>query len=188
MESQFKKINITPMKHNGTWHKRAWTFVSPMTWMMEVSGKLSSENIREEKWMFSQASGKWVPDLMLEVKDVLRPNDNVIYSMFWWELCPRQSVCCHCLWFYQTMMIVKLQQLGTESTELTLCILTFIIIIIRRKKQVEYNSHEHAFAKISYKSRGLTEDSRLSLSTRNSFICQLQNSLICFSNQTDSCI
>ena len=64
------------------------------------------------------------------------------------------------------MMIVKLQQLGTESTELTLCILTFIIIIIRRKKQVEYNSHEHVFAKISYKSRGLTEDSRLSLSTR----------------------
>ena len=55
--------------------------------MIEVSGKLSSENIREEKWMFSQASGKWVPDLMLEVKDVLRPNDNVIYSMFWWELC-----------------------------------------------------------------------------------------------------
>ena len=64
------------------------------------------------------------------------------------------------------MMMVKLQQLGTESTELTLCILTFIIIIIRRKKQVEYNSHEHVFAKISYKSRGLTEDSRLSLSTR----------------------
>ena len=64
------------------------------------------------------------------------------------------------------MMIVKLQQLGTESTELTLCILTFIIIIIRRKKQVEYNSHEHVFAKISYKSRGLTEDSRLSLSKR----------------------
>ena len=94
-------------------------------------------------------------------------------------------------------MIVKLQQLGTESTELTLCILTFIIIIIIiiiviiviiRKKQVEYNSHEHVFAKISYKSRGLTEDSKLSLSTRNSFICQLQNSLICFSNQTDSCI
>ena len=51
------------------------------------------------------------------------------------------------------------------STELTLCFLTFIIII-RRKKQVEYNSHEHVFAKISYKSRGLTEDSRLSLSTR----------------------
>ena len=72
------------------------------------------------------------------------------------------------------MMIVKLQQLGTESTELTLCILTFIIIIIRRKKQVEYNSHEHVFAKISYKSRGLTEDSRLSLSKRNSFIRQLQ--------------
>ena len=71
-------------------------------------------------------------------------------------------------------MIVKLQQLGTESTELTLCILTFIIIIIRRKKQVEYNSHEHVFAKISYKSRGLTEDSRLSLSKRNSFIRQLQ--------------
>ena len=84
-------------------------------------------------------------------------------------------------------MIVKLQQLGTESTELTLCILTFIIII-RRKKQVEYNSHDHVFAKISYESRGLTEDSRLSLSTRNSFICQLQNSLICFSNRTDSCI
>ena len=72
------------------------------------------------------------------------------------------------------MMIVKLQQLGTESTELTLCILTFIIIIIRRKKQVEYNSHEHVFAKVSYESRGLTEDSRLSLSTRNSFIRQLQ--------------
>ena len=72
------------------------------------------------------------------------------------------------------MMIVKLQQLGTESTELTLCILTFIIIIIRRKKQVEYNSHEHVFAKISYKSGGLTEDSRLSLSKRNSFIRQLQ--------------
>ena len=71
------------------------------------------------------------------------------------------------------MMIVKLQQLGTESTELTLCILTFIIII-RRKKQVEYNSHEHVFAKVSYESRGLTEDSRLSLSTRNSFIRQLQ--------------
>ena len=72
------------------------------------------------------------------------------------------------------MMIVKLQQLGTESTELTLCILTFIIIIRRRKKQVEYNSHEHVFAKVSYESRGLTEDSRLSLSTRNSFIRQLQ--------------
>ena len=70
-------------------------------------------------------------------------------------------------------MIVKLQQLGTESTELTLCILTFIIIV-RRKKQVEYNCHEHVFAKISYESRGLTEDSRLSLSTRNSFMCQLQ--------------
>ena len=58
------------------------------------------------------------------------------------------------------MMIVKLQQLGTESTELTLCILTFIIIIIiiRKKKQAECYSHEHVFAQISYKSRGLVED------------------------------
>ena len=83
------------------------------------------------------------------------------------------------------MMIVKLQQLGTESTELTLCILTFIIIIIIRKKQVEYNSHEHVFAKISYESRGLTEDSRLSLSTRNSLIRQLQGGT---RTRTDSCI
>ena len=82
------------------------------------------------------------------------------------------------------MMIVKLQQLGTESTELTLCILTFIIIV-RRKKQVEYNCHEHVFAKISYESRGLTEDSRLSLSTLNSFIRQLQGGT---RTQTDSCI
>ena len=29
-----------------------------------------------------EVSGKYVPDLMLEVKDVLRPNDNVIYSIF----------------------------------------------------------------------------------------------------------
>jgi len=79
MESQFKKINITPMKHNETWQKRAWSFVLPRSWMIEVSGKLACENIREEKRMFSQASGKWVPDLMLQVKDVLRPNENVIY-------------------------------------------------------------------------------------------------------------
>ena len=29
---------------------------------------------------------------MLEVKDVLRPNDNVIYLMFWSELCYPEAI------------------------------------------------------------------------------------------------